>query len=115
MRALLQANTLLASLPAVALLAVIVNFVELLCTAGLPALYTAVLTQQGLSASAHYAYLGLYIAGYIADDAVMVATAVLALSSRKLTARAGQRLKLLSGVVMLALGIVMILRPQWLL
>ncbi|HQZ16866.1 MAG TPA: glutaredoxin domain-containing protein [Vicinamibacteria bacterium] len=114
MRAILQANTLKASLPAVALLAVIVNFVELLCTAGLPALYTAVLTQQGLSPAAHYAYLGLYIAGYIADDTLMVATAVLALSSRKLTERAGRRLKLLSGVIMLALGVVMILRPEWL-
>ena len=114
MRAILQANTLKASLPAVALLAVIVNFVELLCTAGLPALYTAVLTQQGLSPATHYAYLALYIAGYIADDTLMVATAVLALSSRKLTARAGRRLKLLSGLVMLALGVVMILRPGWL-
>lgn len=114
MRAILQANTLKASLPAVALLAVIVNFVELLCTAGLPALYTAVLAQQGLSPAAHYAYLGLYIAGYIADDTLMVATAVLALSSRKLTERAGRRLKLLSGVIMLALGVVMILRPEWL-
>jgi glutaredoxin len=114
-RAVLGANTLLPSLTGVAALAVVVNFIELLCTAGLPAIYTAVLAQQGLSPLAHYAYLALYILGYIADDAVMVAMAVVALSNRKLSERAGRWLKLLSGAVMLALGGAMILRPEWLL
>ncbi|SEJ15014.1 Glutaredoxin [Pseudomonas linyingensis] len=115
MRAILQADSLLPALAGVAALAVMVNFIELLCTARLPALYTAVLTRQGLTTLAHYAYLGLYILGYIADDALMVATAVIALSSRKLSTRAGRGLKILSGLVMLALGVVMLLRPQWLL
>ena len=113
-RAILGANRLLPSLAGVAALAVVVNFIELLCTAGLPAIYTAVLTQQGLSPLAHYAYLGLYILGYIADDTVMVATAVIALSSNKLSEHAGRWLKFLSGAVMLALGGIMILRPEWL-
>ena len=50
----------------------------------------------------------------MADDTLMVATAVVALSSRKLTERAGRGLKLVSGAVMLALGATMILRPEWL-
>lgn len=114
MRSVLSAQTLPASLIAVAALAVVVNFFELLCTAGIPAIYTAVLVQHELSPAMHYAYLGLYIAGYVADDALMVGTAVLALSGAKLTERGGRWLKLVSGIVMLALGIVMILRPQWL-
>jgi hypothetical protein len=114
MRAVLAADRLMPSLTAVAILAVMVNFIELLCTAGFPAMYTAVLTQQDLSPSAHYAYLGLYILGYVADDSLMVAAAVIALSSRKLTERAGRWLKLLSGTVMLILGVVLILRPEWL-
>jgi glutaredoxin len=114
MRAVLGANTLLPSLAGVAALAIVVNFIELLCTAGLPAIYTAVLVQQGLSPAAHYAYLALYILGYVADDTLMVTMAVIALSSRKLTERTGRWLKLLSGTVMLALGGVMILQPDWL-
>ena len=113
-RAILKAESLPASLAAVAVLAVVVNFVELLCTAGLPAIYTAVLTQHALSPLAHYGYLGLYILAYIADDALMVGTVVLALGSGKLDERGGRRLKLLSGAVMLALGLVMLLRSQWL-
>jgi hypothetical protein len=115
MRSILQAETLLISLTGVAALAIVVNFVELLCTSGFPAIYVAVLTQHGLSPSAHYAYLGLYILGYVTDDTLMVASAVIALSSNKLSERAGRWLKLLSGAVMLALGGIMILRPEWLL
>jgi glutaredoxin len=115
MRAIVQAEHLLPALAGVAALAVVVNFIELLCTAGLPALYTAVLTRQGLTPLVHYAYLGLYIFGYIADDALMVAIAVVALCSRKLSASAARGLKVLSGAVMLALGLVLLLHPQWLL
>jgi glutaredoxin len=115
MARLRDAQALPALVLGVAALAIVVNLVELLCTAGLPAVYTAVLTQQGLSPGAYYAYLGLYILGYIADDSVMVGVAVMALGNGKLGERGGRVLKLLSGCVMLALGAVLLLRPQWLL
>ncbi len=114
LRQVVQSRSLLPALAAVAVLAVVVNAVELLCTAGLPAIYTAVLSQQNLPATAHYAYLGLYILGYIADDSLMVAAAVLALSSHKLTESGGRWLKLISGGVMLTLGLALLLRPGWL-
>lgn len=78
-------------------------------------MYTAILAQQALGPAAHYGYLGLYILGYITDDSLMVGATVLALSSHKLSENAGRWLKLVSGLVMLALGAVMLLRPDWLL
>ncbi len=112
MRAILTANNRLAALAGVALLAVVVNLIELLCTAGLPAIYTAVLAQQPISSTGYYSYLGLYIVGYVADDALMVGTAVLAFSSRKLTKTGGRWLKALSAAVMLLLGLLLLLRPD---
>ena len=44
----------------------------------------------------------------------MVTVAVITLGQRKLTERGGRWLKLVSGAVMLALGVVMIARPEWL-
>jgi hypothetical protein len=114
MRATVVSDSLLISLATAATLAIIVNFVELLCTAGFPAVYTSILAQHHLTSAEHYAYLGLYILGYMADDTLMVGTAVMALSSQKLTERTGQWLKLLSGVVMLLLGAIMLLKPEWL-
>ncbi|MFN3712480.1 MAG: glutaredoxin domain-containing protein [Alcanivoracaceae bacterium] len=113
-RRIIQARSLPLALAGVTVLAVLVNIIELLCTAGLPAMYTAILTQQELSPTGYYAYLGLYIVGYMADDALMVTLAVVALSSGKLTERAGRGLKLVSGLVMLLLGLVMLLKPEWL-
>lgn len=114
MRAVIQAEMLPASLAIVAMLAVAVKIVELLCTAGFPAMYTAILAQQNLSQHLHHAYLGLYILGVIADDVIMVTIAVLVLSSGKLSERTQRWLKLASGMVMVALGLVMLLRPEWL-
>lgn len=115
MRGVTQTRSLPLALLGVASLAVVVNFIELLCTSGLPAMFTAILTQQDMGPAGHYSYLGLYIIGYIADDSLMVGTAVLALSQRRLNEQAGRWLKLVSGLVMLALGLVMLLRPDWLL
>ena len=114
MRAVMLSRSLGGALVGVTLLAVVVNLVELLCTAGLPALYTAVLSQQNLTPLQHHGYLGLYILGYIADDSLMVLAAVAALGSRRLGPRGGRWLKRLSGAVMLLLGLVLLLRPQWL-
>lgn len=114
MRAILAKDRMLSVLIAVAILAVMVNFIELLCTAGFPAIYTAILTQQDLNPITYHVYLGLYILGYLVDDSLMVGASVIALSSHKLTIQTGRLLKLISGLLMLGLGGVLILRPEWL-
>lgn len=114
MRKVINANSLGLSVLGVIVLAIVVNFIELLCTAGFPALYVAILTQQELSTPLYYAYIGLYIFGYILDDTIAVIIAVTALSSQRLSIAAGQKLKLLSGGVMFILGLIMLFRPSWL-
>jgi len=93
---------------------VLVNVVELLCTAGLPALYTSILSQQGYGMAGRYGYLLLYILAYMFDDAIMVTGVVWSLSRFKLQETGGRWLKLVSGSVILLLGLVMLFRPEWL-
>lgn len=114
MRTILAAETLWAAVLGAAVLAVLVNIIELLCTAGLPAMYTSLLTLQQLPAWENYAYLLLYIAAYMLDDSLMVAVAVVTLGHHKLQERGGRVLKLASGLVILLLGGVMLIRPEWL-
>jgi hypothetical protein len=95
-------------------LAVLVNIVELLCTAGLPAMYTNILSLQGYSSTTRYAYLALYILAYMFDDGLMVFVVVLTLSKRKLQESQGRWLKLVSGAAILLLGLIMLLKPDWL-
>jgi uncharacterized membrane protein HdeD (DUF308 family) len=95
-------------------MAVLVNMVELLCTAGLPALYTSILSYQGYPRLVEYLYLGLYILAYMFDDTILLLVVAVTLSRRRLQEREGRWLKLVSGVVILALGIVMLFAPTWL-
>ena len=111
-RTIVSANHIATALTAAVVLAIVVNIVELLCTAGLPALYTQVLAMQNLPMWANYSYLGLYISAYMLDDAILVAIVVTTLSHRRLQESEGRWLKLLSGVVILALGVVMIFWPD---
>jgi len=111
-RGVLAAERLGPAVAGVALLAVLANVVELLCTAGFPAIYTAILARQPLSTAGYYGYLALYDVAYVADDALMVTVAVVTLSRRKLGERAGRWLKLVSGVVMVLLGAMLLLAPD---
>jgi hypothetical protein len=113
-RGIVRAERLGAALAGATVLAVLVNVVELLCTAGLPALYTSVLARQGLSRPAYYAYLGLYDAAYMFDDAIMVAIAVVTLKRRKLQAQGGRWLQLVSGFAIAAISVALLVRPEWL-
>lgn len=111
---IMVSRSLLLALTGALGLAVLVNIVELLCTAGLPALYTEILTLRGLPTWQNYMYLGLYIAAYMLDDTVMVGLAVMTMAKTKLQERGGRWLKLLCGAVILTLGLVMLVRPEWL-
>jgi glutaredoxin len=113
-RRILQAENLAGALVAVIVLAGLVNMIELLCTAGFPAVYTQILTMQQLPTREYYGYLGLYNLAYVFDDSLMVTIAVITLSRKKLQERTGRWLKLTSGLVMASLGIVLLLQPKWL-
>lgn len=115
MRRVLYAENMTAAFLAVITVAVLVNLVELLCTMGLPALYTQILSSRELSVMGYYGYLLLYNLAYIFDDALMVGIAVITLSSRKMKEVEGRWLKLVSGIVIALLGAVLIIAPDALL
>ncbi len=111
-RRVVNAEALGPALAGAFVLALLVNVVELLCTAGLPALYTQILGLQDLDPLARYGYLTLYNLAYVADDTFMVALVSLTLTRRKLDAASGRWLKLVSGLVVMALGVMLIVAPE---
>lgn len=113
-RQVVMAKSLVAALVGAVVLAVLVNTIELLCTAGFPAMYTEILTFRGYPWWKNYLYLAIYITAYMIDDTIMLVIAVVTLSHRKLQEREGRWLKLVSGLVMLALGLTMLFKPDWL-
>lgn len=114
-RKIVSAERLGPALGTVIVLALLVNTVELLCTAGLPALYTRILTLRELPTWTYHGYLLLYNVFYMLDDAMILVVAVVTLGHHRLQAKEARGLKLLSGLVMLGLGLLLIIEPGWLL
>ena len=110
-RNIMHAPSIWAALAGVTLVAIMVNTVELLCTAGLPALYTQLLSLKPMPTMQYYAYLSLYNIAYIFDDALMVTITVFTMNRLKLQQAQGRWLKLISGLVVVALGLILLVAP----
>lgn len=111
MRNLLQARSLPTLLLATSGLALFANLYEFLCTAGFPMVYTRILTMSELTTLQYYAYLLLYNIVYVIPLLVIVLVFVISMSVHKLQETEGRGLKLLSGSMMLMLGLVLLLAP----
>ena len=111
-RRIVMAENMFGAIVGAVTLAVLINIIELLCTAGLPALYTKILNDQGVEGLSKYGYLGLYNIAYMFDDALMVMLVVITLDKTRLQEKQGRWLKLVSGAFVLALGVVMLVKPD---
>jgi thiol-disulfide isomerase/thioredoxin len=93
-------------------LAFAVNLVELLCSAGIPAVYTQVLALSQLPAWQYYAYLALYILVFMLDDLFVFVVAMKTLQITGVTTRYSRFSHLAGGVVLLGIGALLLLRPD---
>jgi glutaredoxin len=96
----------------VSVLAISVNLVELVCTAGLPAIFTAILAQSALTSFEHYWYIGLYIAAYMFDDLIIYVIAIGTLHATGFTTKYRKFTLVFGGVLMAGLGILLIFFPE---
>ncbi|OGY48032.1 MAG: hypothetical protein A2663_01745 [Candidatus Buchananbacteria bacterium RIFCSPHIGHO2_01_FULL_46_12] len=94
-------------------LAFAVNLLELVCSAGLPAIYTQTLSLANLSPLAYYSYLLLYILIFMLDDILVFAIAMTTLRIKGISAKYSRWSSLIGGVVILILGLLLIFKPGW--
>ncbi|HNT27281.1 MAG TPA: hypothetical protein PKH10_03785, partial [bacterium] len=106
-------NTFLAFAGTVAL-AFFVNLIELGCTIGLPAIYTRVLSIQKIGTAAKYGYMALYNIYYVIPLVLIVALFMFSMQKFRLDERHARVLKLISGILMLVLGLFLVFKPEWL-
>lgn len=112
MRRLVGTDSLATVLFGTVVLAIAANSYELLCTAGFPMVFTRLLTIQQLAAWQHYAYLALYNLIYVLPLLAITITFSWTLGSHKLSEREGRLLKLVSGLMMLQLGLALLWKPE---
>jgi hypothetical protein len=93
-------------------LALAANSYELLCTSGFPMVYTRMLTLHDLSTPAFYGYLAAYNVIYVLPLLLIVTLFTVRFGAHKLTESQGRVLKLLSGTMMLMLGLILVFAPE---
>jgi hypothetical protein len=100
-----------ATIAATAGMALGVTLVELPCTAGLPVLWTTLLADAGVGAVAFALLLLLYMVIFLLDELLIFGVVVVTMRAARIEEREGRVLKLVGGAVMLALALVMLVRP----
>lgn len=93
-------------------LAFAVNLVELVCSAGLPAIYTQVLSLANLPTWQYYLYLVFYILIFMLDDLVVFFVAMTTLKITGLSTKYSRFSHLFGGILIFIIGLLLIFKPE---
>jgi len=89
-----------------------VNMIELACSFGLPMAFTKILTGWNLTRISYYFYLIVYIIFYMIDDFVIFLIVAYTLKMTQASEKYLRTMTLVSGLVLLGLGIIMLINPS---
>ncbi|MEI3499881.1 MAG: hypothetical protein V8Q71_05395 [Bacilli bacterium] len=107
-------KSLILGLLGVMTLAVSVNFIELVCSAGLPLLFTQILALNNLSKLSYMIYILIYIFFFLMDDIIVFVIAMFTLKITGISNKYSKYSHLIGGIIMLLIGLLMIIKPEWL-
>ncbi len=93
-------------------MAVGISLVELPCTAGFPVIWSGIMRTQGIEGASFAGLLGLYLLVYVGLEVALFLVVLVTLRIGRFEEEYGRMLKLLGGMVMLALGGVLLLAPE---
>ena len=93
---------------ATALMAAGIAIIELPCTAGLPLIWSGIIASADVTIS-YYWYLLLYVFVYLLIEIIILVSVLVSLKSFKMDEFKGRALKLIGGVLIIALGLVLLL------
>lgn len=112
LRQLTHEKHFLIALVGIILLAMAVNLVELICSAGLPAVYTQILTLSDLPTWQYYGYLLLYIFVFMLDDLVVFFIAMITLRMTGVSDKYSRLSHLIGGIAMVIIGLLLLFKPE---
>lgn len=102
------------ALGGIIILAFAVNLVELFCSLGLPTIFIQLLTLNHVSGLSSFLYILLYLFFFMLDDLIIFIVAMLTLRATGLTTKYTRYSNLIGGIIMLLIGLLMLLKPGWL-
>jgi cytochrome c biogenesis protein CcdA len=88
-----------------------VALVELPCTAGFPVIWSTLVSEAAVGRTAFFGLLLLYLGVYLSVEIAVLAGAIITLRATRLQEGHGRKLKLVGGMVMIALAGVLLVDP----
>ncbi|MFH1566075.1 MAG: hypothetical protein ABIB98_02660 [bacterium] len=95
----------------IVMLAFAVNLIELVCSAGFPAIYTGILALNNLPKLTYYLYLLFYIFFFMLDDIIVFSIAMLTLEAVGIQSKYARISSFVGGILLAMIGILLILKP----
>ena len=95
-------------------LAISVNLVELACSAGLPLVFTELLALNDTNAFMRFIYTLVYILFFLIDDLIIFFIAMITMKVTGISTKYNKYSHLLGGIIMLLIGVLLIIKPEWL-
>ncbi|MEA5018571.1 MAG: hypothetical protein VB009_07670 [Erysipelotrichaceae bacterium] len=92
-------------------LAITINMIELLCSAGLPVIYTQILTLNQLSNTSYYLYLLVYVLFFMLDDIIVFSIAILTRKLTGISTRFMRVTNIVGALIMIIIGLLLIFNP----
>jgi len=100
------------SLIGIILLALAVNVVEAVCSAGLPAVYTQIVSVSQIAKWQKQLYLLFYIIIFMIDDMVIFVLAMVTLKKIGLDGKYARLSHLIGAIIMAVIGLLLIFKPE---
>lgn len=111
---IVKEKSFILALLGIVLLAASVNIIELLCSLGLPVMFTQILTINEVGKFGQILYSLLYILFFMIDDIIIFIIAMKTLEIKAISNKYGKYSHLIGGIIMVVIGILMIYKPEWL-
>lgn len=108
-----NAPNFIVALGCIILLAISVNMVELACSAGFPMIFDEIMVANEVTGVMRIVYLLIYVLFYMIDDMVVFTISICTLSIAGMTTKYNKLIKVVGGIIMLILGLLLILKPEW--
>lgn len=96
------------------LLAASVNIIELLCSLGLPVMFTQILAINEVGKVGQILYSLLYVLFFMIDDIIIFVIAMKTLEIKAISNKYGKYSHLIGGLIMIIIGVLMVYKPEWL-
>jgi len=110
----LETKSFILAIIGIIIIACLVNLIELLCSMGLPIMFTEILSLNNLSYNKYIFYIGLYILFFMLDDIIIFVISMSTLKQTAISTKYNKYSHLIGGIIMILIGILMFFKPEWL-